>query len=91
MELYIRKTWAQPDIVVSQIVRFERSFGPDAFRLACQCSVLPAITPELVNLININFLGDYDINPIHEANFLLSDACRPLFLYEMYMVEPISR
>ena len=91
MDLYIRKTWAQPDIVVSRIVRFERKFGPDAFRLACHCSVLPAVTPELVNLININFLDDYNINPIHEANFLLSDACRPLFLHEMYMVEPISR
>lgn len=91
MDLYIRKVWSRPDIVVSQIIRFERSFGPDAFRLACHCSVLPAITPELVNLININFLGGYNINPIHEANFLLSDACRPLFLHQMYMVEPISR
>ena len=43
MDLYIRKTWAQPNIVVSLMVRFERKFGPDAFRLACHCSVLPAV------------------------------------------------
>ena len=79
MDLYIRKTWAQPDIVVSRIVRFEHKFGPDAFRLACHCSVLPVVSARLVNLININFLEDYNINPIHEANFLLSDACRPYF------------
>ena len=91
MDLYIRKTWAQPDIVVSRIVRFKRKFGPDAFRLACHCSVLPVVSARLVNLININFLEDYNINPIHEANFLLSDACRPVFIHKMYTVEPISR
>ena len=91
MDLYIRKTWAQLDIVISRIVRFERKFGHDAFRLACHCSVLPVVSAKLVNLININFLEDYSINPIHEANFLLSDACRPVFVNKMYTVEPINR
>ena len=72
IEAVVRKLWLSPENAVEEVVRFERRFGEENFKLACHCGLFLILTPELVNLIRINFLDEENIPWIGESNFLLS-------------------
>ena len=90
IEAVVRKLWLSPENAVEEVVRFERRFGEENFKLACHCGLFLILTPELVNLIRINFLDEENISWIGESNFLLSSLCRPL-QEGVYEVEPCIR
>ena len=90
IEAVVRKLWLSPENAVEEVVRFERRFGEENFKLACHCGLFLILTPELVNLIRINFLDKENIPWIGESNFLLSSLCRPL-QEGVYEVEPCVR
>mgnify|MGYP000034624198 CR=1 FL=1 len=90
IEAVVRKLWLSPENAVEEVVRFERRFGEENFKLACHCGLFLILTPELVNLIRINFLDEENIPWIGESNFLLSSLCRPL-QEGVYEVEPCVR
>ncbi|NEO53435.1 MAG: 5'-methylthioadenosine/S-adenosylhomocysteine nucleosidase [Okeania sp. SIO3B5] len=90
IEAVIRRRWLSPENAVGEVVRFERRFGEKNLNLACHCGLLLILTPELVNLIRINFLDEENIDWIAESNFLLSSLCRPL-QEGVYEVEPCVR
>ncbi|NEP89247.1 MAG: 5'-methylthioadenosine/S-adenosylhomocysteine nucleosidase [Okeania sp. SIO2C2] len=90
IEAVIRRRWLSPENAVREVVRFERRFGDKHLNLACHCGLLLILTPELVNLIRINFLDEENIDWIAESNFLLSSLCRPL-QEGVYEVEPCVR
>ena len=90
IEAVVRKLWLSPENAVEEVLRFERRFGEENFKLACHCGLFLILTPELVNLIRINFLDEENIPWIGESNFLLSSLCRPL-QEGVYEVEPCVR
>ncbi|MDT9340675.1 leucine-rich repeat domain-containing protein [Trichodesmium erythraeum 21-75] len=90
IETVVRKLWLSPENAVEEVLRFERRFGEENFKLACHCGLFLILTPELVNLIRINFLDEENIPWIGESNFLLSSLCRPL-QEGIYEVEPCIR
>ena len=69
IEAVVRKLWLSPENAVEEVVRFERRFGEENFKLACHCGLFLILTPELVNLIRINFLDEENIPWIGESNF----------------------
>jgi len=83
----IRRRWLAPKQAVDECVAFERRFGPPHLRLACHAALPGILSPELLNLIHLNFLGNEQIPWIAEADFLLSRLCRPLG-DGLYEVEP---
>jgi WD40 repeat protein len=77
---------------MEEVVAFGKSFGPGTARFACHAAFPMFLTPELINLIRINFLSD-DRDPpswLAEADFLLSPLCVPLG-EKNYCVEPRVR
>ncbi|NEQ38131.1 MAG: hypothetical protein F6K40_18420 [Okeania sp. SIO3I5] len=90
IEAVVRRRWLSPENAVREVVRFERCFGDKHLKLACHCGLFLILTPELVNLIRINFLDEENIDWIAESNFLLSSLCRPL-QERIYEVEPCVR
>jgi hypothetical protein len=88
LEAVVRRRWLSPEEAVREVVAFERRFGEEHLKLACHCGLLLILTPELVNLVRVNFLED--IPWIAESNFLLSSLCRPL-QEGIYEVEPCIR
>ncbi|MGK7954618.1 MAG: hypothetical protein AB4063_05055 [Crocosphaera sp.] len=88
LEAVVRRRWLSPEDAVREVVAFERRFGEEHLSLACHCGLLLILTPELVNLVRVNFLED--IPWIAESNFLLSSLCRPL-QEGIYEVEPCIR
>ncbi|NEO00690.1 MAG: tetratricopeptide repeat protein, partial [Moorea sp. SIO3I7] len=90
IEAVVRRRWLSPEDAVREVVAFERRFGETHLRLACHCGLLLILTPELVNLVRINFLDGEDIPWIAESNLLLSSLCRPL-QEGIYEVEPCVR
>ncbi|NER07775.1 MAG: hypothetical protein F6K17_37035, partial [Okeania sp. SIO3C4] len=90
IEAVVRRRWLSPENAVREVVRFERRFGEKNLKLACHCGLFLILTPELVNLIRINFLDEENIDWIAESNFLLSSLCRPL-QEGVYEVEPCIR
>jgi tetratricopeptide (TPR) repeat protein len=71
-------------------VAFERRFGIKHLYLACHAALPLILTPELVNLIRINFLDSENIHWIAESDFLLSPLCRPID-EAVFEVEPSVR
>lgn len=86
----IRGRWTPTEYAVKDIVAFERRFGIKHLRLACHAALPLIVSPELLNLIHINFLDGEEIPWIAEADFLLSRLCRPLD-DGLYEVEPGAR
>jgi hypothetical protein len=79
-------------MAAEEVLAFESRFGPAAARLACHAAFPLFLTPELINLIRINFLSD-DPGPLSwlaDADFLLSPLCVPLG-EATYCVEPQVR
>ncbi|WP_445637348.1 hypothetical protein NSTC745_02445 [Nostoc sp. DSM 114161] len=86
----VREQWLSPDLAVREILAFERSFGSKHLMLACHAALPLILTPELLNLIHINFLDDKQIPWFAEVDFLLSSLCRPID-DGVYEVEPSIR
>ncbi len=54
----IRDQWLSPELAVRTVFVFERRFGQKHLELACHAALPSILTPELINLIRINFLGE---------------------------------
>ena len=39
IEAVVRKLWLSPENAVEEVVRFERRFGEENFKLACHCGL----------------------------------------------------
>ena len=87
IEAVVRRRWLPPEYAVREVVAFERRFGEKHLALACHAALPLILTPELVNLIRINFLDSEDIPWIAESDLLLSPLCRPI-QGDIYEVEP---
>lgn len=74
----IRQRWLPTDIAARAVATFERRFGVPHLWLACHAALPLILTPELVNLIRINFLYGWNVPWIAESDFLLSALCRPI-------------
>ncbi|QTA82859.1 Sulfatase-modifying factor enzyme domain-containing protein [Desulfonema limicola] len=72
----IRSRWLAADIADKEIEIFENRFGTNHLNLACHAALPLILTPELINLIRINFLSS--VPGIAEADILLSSLCRPV-------------
>ena len=85
----IRQQWFPAKIAAQQVVAYERRFvsGHKYLRLACHAAFPSILTPELLNLIHINFLDDENIPWVAEADFLLSPLCRQIDEH-IFEVEP---
>ncbi len=83
----IRERWLSTEMAVQEVVAFERRFGPKHLWLACHAALPLIITPELLNLLHLNFLDKEKIPWIAETDFLLSPLCRPID-EGLYEVEP---
>ena len=90
IEAVVRKQWLPPEYAVREVVAFERRFGENHLALACHTALPLILTPELVNLIRINFLDSEDIPWIAESDLLLSPLCRRI-QEDIYEVEPCVR
>jgi nucleoside phosphorylase len=90
LEAVVRRRWLPPEYAVKEVVAFERRFGEKSLALACHAALPLILTPELVNLIRINFLEHENIPWITESDLLLSPLCRPI-QEDIYEVEPCVR
>ncbi|WP_293127020.1 tetratricopeptide repeat protein [Microcoleus sp. bin38.metabat.b11b12b14.051] len=90
LEAVIRRQWLPPEFAVREVVAFERRFGMKHLSLACHAALPLFLSPELVNLININFLDSENVSWIAESDFLLSPLCRPMDR-GVFEVEPCVR
>ena len=86
----IREQWLSPEFAVREVVAFECRFGAKHLMLACHAALPLILTPELVNLIRINFLEASQIPWVAEMDFLLSSLCREID-EGVYEVEPSIR
>jgi len=88
----VRERWLPIDVAIQEMVEFERAFGTEHLLLACHSAFPSYLTPDLINLIRINFLDSKDVRIpwLAESDVLLSPFCRPLddILFE---VEPMIR
>jgi hypothetical protein len=50
-----RQKWLSVDLAAEEIIAFENRFGKEHLRLACHAALPMVLTPELINLIRINF------------------------------------
>ncbi|MBA3534751.1 MAG: hypothetical protein H0T73_22795 [Ardenticatenales bacterium] len=83
----VRERWLPLDVAAREVVAFERRFGPGHLALACHAALPLLLTPELLNLIHLNFLEEENIPWVAEADLLLSALCRPID-EGLYEVEP---
>jgi|GEM_PF-3155282 len=86
----VREQWLSPELAVREVLAFERRFGSKHLMLACHAALPLILTPELVNLIHLNFLEEEQIPWVAEVDFLLSALCRPID-EGLYEVEPSVR
>jgi hypothetical protein len=86
----VREQWLSTELAVREVLAFERRFGSKHLMLACHAALPLILTPELLNLIHINFLDEEQIPWIAEADFLLSPLCRPID-EGLFEVEPSIR
>jgi len=86
----VREQWLSPELAVREVLAFERRFGAKHLMLACHAALPLILTPELVNLIHLNFLEEEQIPWVAEVDFLLSPLCRPID-EGLYEVEPSVR
>lgn len=71
----LRASWLPVDLASDLYVAYEHEFGVRHSLLACYAAFAFIVSPELVNLIRINFLADDDVPWIAEPDFLLSPLC----------------
>jgi len=74
----VRGRWLSPEIAMREVEAFSKKFGAKHLALACHGALPLIITPELLNLIHINFLDAMNIAWIAEADIALSPLCRPV-------------
>lgn len=88
----IRQQWLPLKVAMQEIVEFGKRFGLEHILLACHAALLSNLTPELINLVRINFLNyrGIDCSWIAEADFLLSPLCRSVD-DTLFEVEPMVR
>ncbi|MBD0346710.1 MAG: hypothetical protein ICV63_18170, partial [Coleofasciculus sp. Co-bin14] len=86
----VREQWLSSELAVREVLAFERRFGSKHLLLACHAALPLILTPELLNLININFLEEEQIPWVAEVDFLLSPLCRPID-EGLFEVEPSVR
>jgi Signal transduction histidine kinase regulating C4-dicarboxylate transport system len=86
----VREQWLSPELAVREVLAFERRFGSKHLMLACHAALPLILTPELLNLIHINFLEEEQIPWVAEVDFLLSPLCRPID-EGLFEVEPSIR
>jgi hypothetical protein len=86
----VREQWLSCELAVREVLAFERRFGSKHLMLACHAALPLIVTPELLNLIHINFLNEEQIPWIAEVDFLLSPLCRPID-DGLFEVEPSVR
>jgi hypothetical protein len=72
-----KKYWLPLEQAIQRVARFERDFGKAHLTLACHAALPSILTPELVNLIRINFL-ETSVDWIAECDLLLSSLCQPI-------------
>src|SRR5438477_13026518 len=83
---FIRKEWLPLEQAIQQVVKFEREFGEAHLVFACHTALPSILTPELVNLIRINFL-EKAVEWVAESDLLLSSLCYPIG-QDLFEVEP---
>lgn len=86
----VRQSWLSTDVAVREVIAFEQRFGTKHLMLACHAALPSILSPELVNLIHLNFLEKENIPWEAEVDLLLSSLCRPLD-DGLYEVEPSIR
>jgi hypothetical protein len=86
----VREQWLSPEFAVREVLAFERRFGSKHLMLACHAALPLILSPELLNLIHINFLEEEQISWVAEVDFLLSPLCRPID-ESLFEVEPSIR
>jgi tetratricopeptide (TPR) repeat protein len=86
----VRENWLPTELAVREVLAFERRFGSKHLKLACHAALPLILSPELVNLIHLNFLEGEGIPWVAEVDLLLSPLCRPVD-EGLYEVEPAIR
>ena len=86
----VRERWLSPQWASKEVVAFERYFGRKHLLFACHAALPLILTPELLNLIRINFLSNERIPWVAEIDFPLSSLCHPID-EGIYTVEPRIR
>lgn len=86
----VREKWLSSELAVREVLAFERRFGSKHLMLACHAALPLILTPQLINLIHINFLDGEQIPWVAEVDFLLSPLCRPID-EGLFEVEPSIR
>ncbi len=86
----VREQWLSPEVAVRTVLAFERRFGKRHLELACHAALPSMLTPQLINLIHVNFLDDRQIDWIAEVDFLLSQLCCSID-EGLYEIEPCVR
>ena len=83
----VRERWLSPQWAEREVVEFEREFGQKHLRFACHAALPLIVTPELLNLIRINFLSNERIPWVAEIDLPLFSLCRPID-QGIYTLEP---
>ncbi|EDX74802.1 ATPase, histidine kinase-, DNA gyrase B-, and HSP90-like domain protein [Coleofasciculus chthonoplastes PCC 7420] len=86
----VREQWLPSELAVREVLAFERRFGSKHLMLACHAALPLILTPELLNLIHINFLEKEQIPWVAEVDFIISPLCRPID-EGLFEVEPSIR
>src|SRR6266567_2741508 len=86
----IREGWLSSEMAVRKVMAFKRHFGSKHLLFACHAALTWILSPELLNLIRINFLDNQNIPWVAEADFLLSSLCSQ-FDNNLFEVEPRIR
>lgn len=86
----VREQWLPSELAVREVLAFERRFGSKHLMLACHAALPLILTPELLNLIHVNFLEEEQIPWVAEVDFLISPLCRPID-DGLFEVEPSIR
>lgn len=84
----VRQHWMPSEQAIEQYLAYEERYGRGHALLACHAAFPLIVTPELVNLIRINFLADQAIDWVAEADFLLA-FCHPIDTNQgLYQIDP---
>lgn len=84
-----KEEWLPLEYAIQKVAKFEHDFGKAHLSFACHASLVSILTPELANLIRINFL-EQSVEWIAESDFLLSSLCNPID-QGIFEVEPQIR
>lgn len=86
----VKERWLSLKMAVWRVVDFEQLFGSQYLFLACHAALPLLLTPELLNLIRVNFLDENAVPFVAESDFLLSSLCRQID-DGLFEVEPSVR